>query len=514
MYKACGIYVSDNGDLAFGSGGEATSITEVSAPAKFDVNRWSFEEDVALLKAVPIVGHNWADINKKWIKHRNRGHLRKRYQVLERRIKAAVKREHSPRGVKRGKQTETIRKQAPRPSDAIVASSATFSARKRSSSIDSVKTGLLATHPPYDVSSNAFHRPPYGAVPYYYPYYQQPYYPPDSYNFYRCPSETHPTAGLPPKSRDAVGSKGRDVSSHIPRVYPHPKQSSNTNGGQQDTGRLTRSRNHSEEEHSLLCYENAEEFAKLSDTKTGPQEQINNSVPFVDTETPSQLIDFSTRMLDFNANDSSRIGIEKILEENETKVHSASFANFSEYKHVEQTQTSTNFDEVKKALILGDEDISQLPQFTLDASGLSLLSQSDTRKNGKAKSEEASTCNTKSIYANVLERVKGKSSSSGCGKNGRFALEANELGPFVNNLTDRSTIVPSIGAGDSGTMGRKSNHYSNDLAAPVEIDPPMSMTAMDLGDMEFSVLAFGERTREALETSCAADRYVCDLFLG
>lgn len=506
MYKACGIYVSDNGDLAFGSGGEATNITEVSAPAKFNVNRWSFEEDVALLKAVPIVGHNWADINKRWIKHRNRGHLRKRYQVLERRIKAAVKREHCPKGGKRGKQTEIIRKQAPRPSDAIIASSSTVSARKRSSSIDAVKTGVLATRPPYAVSSNAFHRPSYGAVPYYYPYYQQPYYPPDSYNFYRSPSEKHPTAGSPLKSRDAVGSKGRNVSSHIPRVFPHPKQSSNTCGGEQDTGRLTRSRNHSVEEHSLLCYENAEEFAKLSDTKTDPQEPINDSVPFVDIETPSQLIDFSTRMLDFNADDSSRIGIEKILEENETKVHSTSFAHFSEYKHVELTQTSTNFDEVKKALILGSEDISHLPQFTLDASGLSLLSQSDTRKEGKAKSDEANLCNTKSIYANVLERVKGKSGLSVCEKNGRFALEVSELGQFVNNLTDQSTTVPSMATGDLGTMGGKSSRYSNDLAARTEIDPQMSMTAIDIGDMEFSVLAFGERTREALETSCAADR--------
>ena len=93
MYKACGVCINDSsGDLT-SSSATATSLTAVDAPAKFNVNRWSFEEDVALLKAVPILGHSWAEINNEFIKHRNRGHLRKRYKLLERRIKAGVKRD-------------------------------------------------------------------------------------------------------------------------------------------------------------------------------------------------------------------------------------------------------------------------------------------------------------------------------------------------------------------------------------------------------------------------------------
>mmetsp|Transcript_56845 Transcript_56845/g.84564 ORF Transcript_56845/g.84564 Transcript_56845/m.84564 type:complete len:706 (-) Transcript_56845:565-2682(-) len=59
----------------------------------FNVHRWSLEEDITLLKAVPLMGHMWAEVSSRLIPHRDRGHLRKRYQVLERRVKATLKRE-------------------------------------------------------------------------------------------------------------------------------------------------------------------------------------------------------------------------------------------------------------------------------------------------------------------------------------------------------------------------------------------------------------------------------------
>ena len=57
-----------------------------------NVHRWSLEEDVTLLKSVPLLGNQWAELSNRIIPHRDRGHLRKRYQVLERRIKATVTR--------------------------------------------------------------------------------------------------------------------------------------------------------------------------------------------------------------------------------------------------------------------------------------------------------------------------------------------------------------------------------------------------------------------------------------
>jgi hypothetical protein len=44
------------------------------------------------LEAVALIGNYWADISSLFVPHRERGHLRKRYQVLERRVKATVKR--------------------------------------------------------------------------------------------------------------------------------------------------------------------------------------------------------------------------------------------------------------------------------------------------------------------------------------------------------------------------------------------------------------------------------------
>ena len=65
----------------------------VTKPAVFGLYRWSMEEDILLLKAVPLMGRMFAEIGKRFIPYRDRGALRKRYQVLERRVKSVVKRD-------------------------------------------------------------------------------------------------------------------------------------------------------------------------------------------------------------------------------------------------------------------------------------------------------------------------------------------------------------------------------------------------------------------------------------
>jgi len=55
-----------------------------------NVHRWTLEEDIAILKAVPVMGNLWAEINTKLMPHRDRGHIRKRYQVLQRRIPKGI----------------------------------------------------------------------------------------------------------------------------------------------------------------------------------------------------------------------------------------------------------------------------------------------------------------------------------------------------------------------------------------------------------------------------------------
>jgi len=101
FYKARGVHIDSQGNLPtppviVDDNFDEKSISNlnlVKAPLTYDVHRWSLEEDLTLLKSVPIFGNNWAVIRCRLIPHRDRGHLRKRYQVLERRIKRTFKRE-------------------------------------------------------------------------------------------------------------------------------------------------------------------------------------------------------------------------------------------------------------------------------------------------------------------------------------------------------------------------------------------------------------------------------------
>lgn len=101
FYKAHGIDIDEKGNLEKPPKLEsvddideekvkALKLTTVEPPAILNVHRWSLDEDLTLLKAVPLMGHMWAELGARLLPHRDRGHLRKRYQVLERRVKATV----------------------------------------------------------------------------------------------------------------------------------------------------------------------------------------------------------------------------------------------------------------------------------------------------------------------------------------------------------------------------------------------------------------------------------------
>ncbi len=97
LFKANGIKIDKNGNLPNPPKLESVDdldkeqlsiLPMVQPPAILNVHRWSMEEDLTLLKAVAMMGSMWAEVRARYIPHRDRGHLRKRYQVLERRIKA------------------------------------------------------------------------------------------------------------------------------------------------------------------------------------------------------------------------------------------------------------------------------------------------------------------------------------------------------------------------------------------------------------------------------------------
>lgn len=101
LYKANGVKINDEGNLETPPKCETVddvdpakllAIQRVGPPAILNVHRWSLEEDLSVLKAVLVLGSMWAEIAARVLPHRDRGHIRKRYQVLSRRVRSAVQR--------------------------------------------------------------------------------------------------------------------------------------------------------------------------------------------------------------------------------------------------------------------------------------------------------------------------------------------------------------------------------------------------------------------------------------
>lgn len=104
IYKSNGIFIDNKGNFLeppraingpedFDENKVRSIMRPVKKPDVIGLYRWSMEEDLCLLKAVPLMGRFFAEIGKRFIPYRDRGALRKRYQVLERRVKGAVKRD-------------------------------------------------------------------------------------------------------------------------------------------------------------------------------------------------------------------------------------------------------------------------------------------------------------------------------------------------------------------------------------------------------------------------------------
>ncbi|GKY90700.1 hypothetical protein MPSEU_000043400 [Mayamaea pseudoterrestris] len=104
VFRAFGVQIDEEGDLplvatVYKSVEQMSSSTRqqlrllksVDAPAIYNVHRWDFEEDVVLLKGVALLGTSWAVIKATYLPHRDRTHIRKRYEVLARRFKSVEK---------------------------------------------------------------------------------------------------------------------------------------------------------------------------------------------------------------------------------------------------------------------------------------------------------------------------------------------------------------------------------------------------------------------------------------
>lgn len=207
LFKAHGIKIDDEGNLAKppkldsvdkADVGLLATLKRVDPPAILNVHRWSIEEDLTLLRAVPVLGHMWAELSSRLMPHRDRGHLRKRYQVLERRIKATVSRSQ---------------KDTPRPSKKEVKAPPHFLKKRASASTKSVSETLSSrvARRPSSVSKS-----PQKAAQQYNPSLstRNGYGPYDDFRYHPPHHHSHP----PPRPMPPAHHPYRD------RYPPHPYQ--------------------------------------------------------------------------------------------------------------------------------------------------------------------------------------------------------------------------------------------------------------------------------------------------
>jgi hypothetical protein len=184
LYKAHGIDIDPKGNLIQPPKLESvddideTKVTKlglstVEPPAILNVHRWSLEEDLTLLKAVPLMGHMWAELGARLIPHRDRGHLRKRYQVLERRVKATVTRSTKMEIPKNRNPTPVRKTPVPVKPALLLKTSKPFSVSVKPPALAVAKKQALvkaaSSKPPMSIekaaASLAFLRPPRPVVP-------------------------------------------------------------------------------------------------------------------------------------------------------------------------------------------------------------------------------------------------------------------------------------------------------------------------------------------------------------
>mmetsp|Transcript_27904 Transcript_27904/g.56468 ORF Transcript_27904/g.56468 Transcript_27904/m.56468 type:complete len:1493 (-) Transcript_27904:2915-7393(-) len=487
IYRAAGVKIGPNGDLdpppKHPNGAEdfdteaISKIPPVEPPARFNVHRWSLDEDITLLKAVPVMGYMWAEIGNRLVKHRDRGHLRKRYQVLERRVKATVKREKKmpietlkePKG-KSGVKSSSAKRPAPTMPTASTKSTNTATAANKKTKASKASLpnapvssgvaplpygGYPPPHEPYAAyyyyprvptdgsapptapqsvhTGNTGEYPP-ESYPYPYPYpygYYYPeggYAPPEGYDYNSVPPHSGVNRAVTkPIKLVSASSAPNSVEARHPGAYFHA-QSQKTKESRSQVGTF----DPTTKQPSGVQNSPSVEACKPSKIQMGPFAPDN--VPF----TPNGLTQ------DSQPDESTRLGLEGILNDNE----------WSQMSRVKQMIESGEGGAVRpRGIAL--ERLPSIQGSDQDASGLSVLNSGDESEaiKGGAVGKKATSG---SIMASVLERANSRSvvskhassSSTGC-KRESAAMERQhslESAAFAVNSTPTKGGASSLHA--------------------------------------------------------------------
>ena len=450
LYRAAGINIGPNGDLdpppKHPNGAEdldleaISAIPRVEAPARFSVHRWSLDEDITILKAVPLMGYLWAEIGNRLIRHRDRGHLRKRYQVLERRVKAAVKRESkTTKGFIKPKPAAPkppARPPAPaarpKPEPKKTAAKPTATSRsiipplpekKKKQAAKPIpprplpsatKTAPAGAVPPYPYAPQyPYYYPPvaggggappssqqpggkggYPAYPYPYPYYYpQGYVPPEGYDYNGMKTTAGSKTALVAPSTTSAGSSKVPVlvsgkpSTTTASVYSKPQPKS---GG--------------------LRHPGAPSAAQASDGKTSAQRKKTQGI------SPSKVLGADTPIvpqhdLHSQGDESTRLGFESILEDQEWSQMSRVKQLIDEGESIRPRSMANQMERLPSLRAAEDTD-SMLNNVDNGGETLPNVSEGDTT--GKKKMSFSG-----SIMANVMERANSRSAAAAAASSSR-----------------------------------------------------------------------------------------------
>ena len=436
LYRAAGINIGPNGDLdpppKHPKGAEdldleaISKIPPVEAPARFSVHRWSLDEDITILKAVPLMGYLWAEIGNRLIRHRDRGHLRKRYQVLERRVKAAVKRESkTTKGfIKPKPAVPKAPARPPPPAAARPKSEPKKTAAKPTATSRSIipplpekkKKQAAKPIPPRPLPS-ATKTAPAGAAP---PYSYAPQYP------YYCP----PVAGgggAPPAAQQP-GSKGGYPAYPYPYPYYYPQgyvppEGYDYNGMKTTTGSKTAPPTSTTSKAPVLVsgtpsttttgktqpksgglrHPGAPSAAQASDGKASAQKKTTQDT------SPSKVLGADTPIvpqhdLHSQGDESTRLGFESILEDREWSQMSRVKQLIDEGESIRPRSMANQMERLPSLRAAEDED-SMLNN--VDNGGETLPDASAGDAAGKKKMSFSG-----SIMANVMERANSRSAAA------------------------------------------------------------------------------------------------------
>ena len=249
-------------------------LKPMEPPAILNVHRWSLKEDLMLLKAVPILGNSWAKLGTFLIPYRDRGHLRKRYQVLERRVKSTLTRtnrkdflEALTVRVPTNKVPTPSSKAPPRaPAPADLSSPTKARTPAPFSTPQRTRPG-----PPQHASPGYPYVPPYSPYPYHpYPPMYSPGYP---YPPLPPPQDETSRAAFEKLAQDASKGEWSQLSymHHMMMSPPHPAHAraqaqAQAQAAEEGTEADTESKNKANERGSLLG-------SVLGKTETGETEQ-------------------------------------------------------------------------------------------------------------------------------------------------------------------------------------------------------------------------------------------------